>query len=186
MSNGTNPIDLQDFADMSAALTGFTAAFVRPPLDPVNLTQAYFNEATSRTSQQDAKATVQTLLTAYRAIKGQPAQTIANTLLETASATPSANALLAQSIVLMWYLGAWYEPLPFKSPNPPPSLQARDQLGPPGPVQVVSSLAYTHGFAWNVMQSHPMGYSEFVFGYWSKAPDPLALFGVDVAPGGGQ
>ena len=30
MSNGDSDTDLQDFADMSAALTGFSPAFVRP------------------------------------------------------------------------------------------------------------------------------------------------------------
>jgi hypothetical protein len=176
MSSGDNAKDLSDFAAMSAALTGFTLAFVKPTLDPVNLAQAYFDEATSRTSQPGAPATVQTLLTAYRAIRTQPAQTIADTLLETGTRRTS-NALLAQSIVLMWYIGSWYEPLVAGAAPP---------LNPPGEVQVVSSLAYTHGFAWNVMQSHPMGYSEFVFGYWSKSPGPLSEFGVDDAPGGGQ
>jgi hypothetical protein len=175
MSSAASPTDLKDFADLSAALTGFTQAFVRPPLDPMNLTQAYFDEATSRTAH--AAATVQTLLTAYRAIRGQPAQTIADTLLETASATPTNNALLAQSIVLLWYFGAWYAPLVAGAPAPPFA---------PGAVQVVSSMAYTHGFAWNVMQSHPMGYSDFTFGYWSTPPGPMSQFGVNDGKAGGQ
>jgi hypothetical protein len=175
MPSAASSTDLQDFANMSAALTGFTPAFVRPPLDPMNLTQAYFDEATARTA--NAPATVQTLLTAYRAIKTQPAQTIADTLLETASASPTSNALLAQSIVLLWYFGAWYAPLVAGAPPP---------TAPPGAVQVVSSMAYTHGFAWNVMQSHPMGFSEFTFGYWSTPPGPISQFGVNEPTGGNQ
>jgi hypothetical protein len=165
--------DLDDFAAMSAALTGFQPDFVRPPLDPLNLSQVYFDEATARTVGKPA--TVQTLLAAYREVKAQPPQAIADALLETASAAPSSNALLAQSIVLMWYFGAWYEPLVAGAPPP---------TEPPGAVQVVSSNAYTHGFAWNVMQSHPMGFSEFTFGYWSTPPGPLSQFGVDVTTGG--
>jgi hypothetical protein len=158
MPNGINN-DIQDFAAMSAALTGFQLQFLKPPLDTTNLAQAYFDYATKATQNQ--QATVQTLLTAYRAISTQPPQQIADTLLETAGQFPSPQALLAESIVKLWYTGSWY---------------------PPGSVvmaQVVSSLAYTNGLAWQVMQSHPMGYSPFSFGYWAEEPGPLSQFGVD-------
>jgi hypothetical protein len=166
MANGDNETDLQDFADMSAALTGFRSDFLRPQLDPNHLTNAYFDMATQQT--EGAPATVQTLLTAYRAIKAQPPQQIADTLLETGTAAPSAQALLAQSIVKMWYTASWYQP------------------GSKDMAQVVSSLAYTNGLAWQVMQSHPMGYSTFSFGYWNNPPGPLSQFGVDTGGGGGQ
>jgi hypothetical protein len=157
--------DIQDFADMSAALTGFQSQFLKPTLDRTNLAQTYFDFATKET--QGKQATVQSLLTAYRAIKTQPAQQIANTLLETANPFPSAQALLAQSIVKMWYSASWYEP------------------GSVAMTQVVSSLAYTNGLVWQVMQSHPMGYSPFSFGYWNVPPGPLSQFGVDTGNGGG-
>jgi hypothetical protein len=172
MANGDNATDLQDFADMSAALTGFQSTFLKPALDTTNLTGAYFDVATEKT--KGSAATVQTLLAAYRAIRGEPAQQIADTLLETAQPTPSAQALLAQSIVKMWYTASWYEP------------------GSAEMAMVVSSIAYTKGLAWQVMQSHPMGYSPFSFGYWSKPPGPLSQFGVntvngsDGGKGGGQ
>lgn len=157
--------DLQDFADMSAALTGFRSDFLKPQLDPTNLSKAYFDFATDKT--KNSQATVQTLLTAYRAIKSQPAQQIANALLETANPFPSPQALLAESIAKLWYTASWYEP------------------GSTFMVQVVSSQAYTKGLAWQVMQSHPMGFSPFSFGYWSTPPGPLAQFGVDTGNGGG-
>jgi hypothetical protein len=157
--------DLQDFADMSAALTGFRSDFLKPQLDPNNLSGIYFDYATQAT--QHSQATVQTLLTAYRAIKAQPAQQIANTLLETTAQFPSPQALLAQSIVKLWYTASWYEP------------------GSTVMTQVVSSLAYTHGLVWQVMQSHPMGSSPFSFGYWSTPPLPMSDFGVDTGNNGG-
>ncbi|HET9623273.1 MAG TPA: hypothetical protein VFP84_17990 [Kofleriaceae bacterium] len=165
--------DLDDFVAMSAALTGFTADFLRPALDPLNLSQAYFDQATARTAGQPA--TLQTLLTAYRAVQGQAPQAIADALLETASASPSSNAMLAQSIVLLWYFGAWYAPLVPGAPQPTTA---------PGAVQVVSSNAYTHGLVWNVMQAHPMGFSELTFGYWSTPPGPMSQFGVNEPTGG--
>jgi len=161
---------LADFANMSAALTGFQASVLRPFLDPVNLSGLYYDFAVSQVGQQAMDA----LLEAYRAIAAQPAQTIADTLLETAGPTPSNQAQIAQCIVLVWYLGSWYKP-------------AYQNAGTPGAVvQVVSSQAYTNGLAWRAAQAHPMGFSPFTFGYWSQPPASLATFGVNVPDGGGQ
>ena len=156
--------DIQDFADMSAALTGFLSSVLKPALDPVGLARAYYDFAVAQAGQSAVTA----LLDAYRAIKTQPAQQIADTLLETSSPAPSAQAQLAQTIVAMWYLGSWYIP------------------GQGIAQQVVSSMAYTNGLVWKVMQSHPMGYSPFVFGYWAQPPASLASFGVNTGDGGAQ
>src|SRR5882724_52434 len=163
--------DVQDFANMSAALTGFLSSVLKPKLDPVGLARTYYEFALAQVGASQISA----LLNAFRAIQTQPPQTIANTLLETSSPTPSGQALLAQSIVAMWYLGAWY------------ILGAKGGGGfPPTPLQIISSEAYTNGLVWSAMQSHPMGFSPFTFGYWSQAPGPLSSFGVDTGNGGGQ
>ena len=68
---------------------------------------------------------------------------------------------LARSIVLLWYLGAWYSP---------DDLQ--NKAAKPNPI-VVSPKAYTQGLVWLVAGAHPMGYSNLQFGYWSRSPlDP--------------
>jgi len=36
------------------------------------------------------------------------------------------------------------------------------------------------------MQSHPMGFSAFTFGYWSQQPGALSTFGANTSNGGGQ
>jgi len=155
---------------MSAALTGFQSSFIRPFLDPVDLSGTFYSFAVSQVGQPMMDA----LLSAFNALTSQtPApspQTIADTLLETSNATPSNQALLCQSIVAMWYLGSWYPP-PF-------------QTG--GLQQVISSQAYTKSLAWNLAQAHPMGFSAFTFGYWSQAPASLETFGVNTGNGGGQ
>ncbi len=163
--------DVQDFADMSAALTGFLSSVLKPQLDPVGLARTYYEFALAQVGATQMSA----LLNAFRAIKTQPPQTIADTLLETSSATPSGQALLCQSIVAMWYLGAWYIP----------GIQGAFGF-PPTPLQIISSEAYTNGLVWKVMQSHPMGFSPFTFGYWSQPPGPLSSFGVNTGNGGGQ
>src|SRR5262249_60336438 len=75
---------------------------------------------------------------------------------------------LARSIVLMWYLGAWYEPAELKAlrkdPRPVPAFR------------VVSPKAYTQAWALRVAQAHPMGFSEMQFGYWTRPPNDLRDF----------
>ncbi|HWT00816.1 MAG TPA: hypothetical protein VN256_11260 [Pyrinomonadaceae bacterium] len=163
--------EIQDFADMSAALTGFQSSVLKPALDPVGLAREYYVFAVGQVGQP----AMTTLLDAYRAIKTQPAQQIADTLLETSGTTPSPQAQLAQSIIAMWYLGSWYVP----------GVLGGGGFSPP-PLQVISSQAYTNGLVWRVMQSHPMGYSPFTFGYWSQVPGSLSSFGVNTGNGGGQ
>jgi hypothetical protein len=161
---------VQNFANMSAALTGFQASFIRPFLAPVDLSGTFYSFAVSQVGQPMMDA----LLSAFDSLNSQTPplspQTIADTLLEVASATPSAQAQLCQTIVLMWYLGSWYPP-PF-------------QTG--GLQQVISSQAYTKSLAWNLAQAHPMGFSAFTFGYWSQPPASLETFGVNTGNGGGQ
>jgi hypothetical protein len=163
--------DVQDFADMSAALTGFSSSFLKPQIDPVGLARTYYEFAVAQVGATPMYA----LLEAFLAIKTQPPQAIADALLETSAASPSSQALIAESIIAMWYLGAWYVP-------------GRQGGGgfPPTPLQIISSEAYTNGLVWNVMQSHPMGFSPFTFGYWSQPPGPLSNFGVNSSNGGGQ
>jgi hypothetical protein len=157
-----------DFADMSAALTGFTIGEINPindPLDRVNM----FLQASDANATGGATA-VSALLAAYVKLRGQglTSQQIANSLLDTAGdpKNPSPQTLLARQIVSLWYFGAWY------GSQPKPT--------------VISSNAYIGGLAWQAMQAHPMGNSDFTFGYWTQPPPPLSDFGVDVPPSGGR
>ena len=48
----------------------------------------------------------------------------------------------------------------------------------------VSDQAYKESWAWKIAQSHPMGYSEYHFGYWAEQPPTLKQFtGVDAKEG---
>ncbi|SRR5216684_79572 len=171
-TGGPSDSVVQDFADMSAALTGFQSSFLRPFLDPTNLSEVFYNFAVAQVGQ----SMMDTLLATFRSLKSQTppltSQQIADSLLEVTTKTgqESTQAQLAQAIILMWYLGSWYPPAP-----PFPAT---------GPQQVISSQAYTKSLVWNVAQSHPMGFSAFTFGYWSQPPAGLDAFGVNT--GGGQ
>lgn len=170
MTNTPSESVAQAFANMSAALTGFQSSFLRPFLDPVNLSGTFYNFAVAQVGQ----SMMDTLMSAFASLSSQTPpltpQQIADTLLEVASPTPSSQAQLCQSIVAMWYLGSWY----------PPPFQTN------GLQQVISSQAYTKSLAWNLAQAHPMGFSAFTFGYWSQAPASLETFGVNTGNGGGQ
>ena len=161
---------VQNFANLSAALTGFQASFIRPFLDPVNLSGTFYSFAVAQLGQSMMDALLSEFQTLSTQTPPLTSQQIADTLLEVTSTTPSNQALLCQTIILMWYLGSWYPP-PF-------------QTG--GFQQVISSQAYTKSLAWNLAQAHPMGFSAFTFGYWSQPPASLETFGVNTGNGGGQ
>ena len=73
---------------------------------------------------------------------------------------------LARSIVLLWYLGSWYDPKDLKASH-------RGQTRPHHSSEVLSPKAYTQGLVWQIAGAHPMGYSNLQFGYWSRDPrDP--------------
>jgi hypothetical protein len=167
-TGGPSESVVQDFADMSAALTGFQSSFIRPFLDPTNLSFVFYNFAVAQVGQ----SLMDQLLANFRALNTQtppmPTQKIADTLLDVTEPNTQL-AQLAEAIILMWYLGSWYPP-PFQD----------------GDNQVISSQAYTKSLVWNVAQAHPMGFSQFTFGYWAQQPPSLDQFGVNVPPGGGQ
>jgi hypothetical protein len=75
---------------------------------------------------------------------------------------------LARSIVLMWYLGAWYEPSELQAARKDPTRVPN--------FKVISPKAYTQAWALRVAQAHPMGFSEMQFGYWTRPPNPRADF----------
>src|SRR5215216_6634192 len=92
---------VQAFADMSAALTGFQSSFIRPFLDPVNLSGTFYTFAVSQVGQPRMDA----LMSAFEALSSQvpklTAQQIADTLLEVSLPAASLQAQLCQSIVAM-------------------------------------------------------------------------------------
>ena len=80
---------------------------------------------------------------------------------------------LARSIVLMWYLGAWYDPHKLRMSD-----------ASPFDFKVISPKAYTQAWALRVAQANPMGFSEMQFGYWTREPDtPLHFIGKDIPRG---
>jgi hypothetical protein len=152
----STPSDLELFFGLSAALTGISKDQLAPGIDPINVKQQYFDSA-----QKNDPALFAQLLQIYAPIQSQPPATIADTILNQSG---DAIRYLARAIMLEWYLGSWYAPAALMKPSPFI------------PFSVISSAAYTQGWAWRVAQSKPMGYSEWNFGYWSSPPPSLSDF----------
>jgi len=170
--------DMVAFVLLSAALTGIAEEKLAPNFrrlpsptnidleqsdpgsDPVNVKQEYFDWVNKR-----SQPTFRRLL--QFAKDSRNASDRAQAIIDKVQARPDTK-YLARSIVLMWYLGAWYDPDHLKKlelPNPPPIK-----------FKVISPKAYTQGWVWRVAQAHPMGFSEMQFGYWSRPPSPRGDF----------
>lgn len=149
--------DMDLFVGLSAALTGIDQGQLAPGIDPLNVKQAYFDQA-----QPDPA--FRPLLKFFDDHQSEPPDQVAQEILADPALAP-----LARAIMLEWYTGSWYTPASLVKPPDDPTLQAPA-------VKVISSDAYTRGWMWNVAQAHPMGYSNWHFGYWSSPPPALTDF----------
>jgi hypothetical protein len=166
--------DMVAFVLLSWALTGIAPdslapTFGRPPpppntdllalnpgTDPIDIKTDYFKWITAQ-----QPVTFERLLKIVKDNRTSP--TLAATIMQKVQADPD-TTFLARSIVLLWYLGSWYDPQDLKTASP---------KGAFIPSRVVSAKTYTQGWIWRIAQAHPMGYSELQFGYWSRPPvDP--------------
>jgi hypothetical protein len=161
--------DMVPFLLLSTALTGVHVATLAPEftpdktdilksragIDPINVKDDYFKFINTA----DKTASFGKLLQIARDHPNSASDIL------TAVATAGDDAkFLARSIVLLWYLGSWYEPDDLKK-NATPGTRAL--VGS----QVVSANGYTQGLVWQIAQAHPMGYSNLQFGYWSRNPN---------------
>ncbi|WP_321833743.1 sorbitol dehydrogenase [Pseudomonas kulmbachensis] len=159
----SNP-NLQNFIDLSAVLTGLAADLLAPSVDPINLPPLFFTTA----QQGMGTAAFSNLLDLYASIESQQPAQIASAVLG------NSNPQIAQgarSIMKLWLLGSWYQPYDQDNAHT-------------GDTLVVSDQAYKESWAWKIAQSHPMGYSQYHFGYWAEQPPTLKQFtGVDAKEG---
>jgi hypothetical protein len=146
---------LDQFVSLSSALTGVSAAQLKPQLDPIGIADQYLAMLQKPTSNV-SPAILTSLLTTFEAQSAKLGSA------DKAAAFVLADLTLgpvARSIIKMWLLGSWYDP-----------------SNPGSAIQVVSAQAYKESLVWKVMQSHPMGYSIFSFGYWAAPPPAFDLF----------
>jgi hypothetical protein len=168
------------FAKLSAALTGVAHAKLAPSADPTDVKEEYFR----RVSDPKYAAAFAALLQLTRAANLQIPGGDTDGVIPQDKVDALASKIeerddtkfLARSIILMWYLGAWYEPEDLKKIAANPKAEAL--------LTIISPKAYTQGWLWRVAEAHPMGYSDMQFGYWTRPPAPPAEFIAVVKPKG--
>lgn len=146
-----NVVDLGRFIVLSSALTGTDVRVVLPRNSPLDIAEQYF-----RTLRENVPAeTVQELFATFDVVNSaQGLQKAAEAVLGHPAAGP-----VARSIIKLWLLSTWYDP-----------------QDPSVAVKIISSQAYKEGLVWKIMQSHPIGFSMWTFGYWAEDPPPLPAF----------
>jgi hypothetical protein len=159
-----SPQDMMAFLLLSEALTGVNRQLLAPELDkddpgtdPINIKNDYF----AWINAKDKTASFAAML---KFVKDNPKSSPED--IATFANKDDNCKFLSRSIVLLWYLGSWYEPEDLKE-------QAASANPARVSSEVVSAKAYTQGFIWQIAGAHPMGYSNMQFGYWSRDPrDP--------------
>jgi hypothetical protein len=135
-----------------------------PGVDPINVKNAYFEWINTHAAPSSFAKLLQIAKDSRKSSAG---------IIAKVSASDDDTKFLARSIVLLWYLGSWYDPADLKKFHDSPQL-----LRGPIPSEVVGAKAYTQGLVWQIAGAHPMGYSNLQFGYWSRDPrDPNGLNG---------
>jgi hypothetical protein len=167
--------DMMAFLLLSEALTGVSKQALAPELsnsdpgvDPINIKNTYFDWINGHA----APSLFGKLLQIAKDNSAAP-----DLIISKVSAGDDDTKFLARSIVLLWYLGSWYQPADLKENSAPGTRHLISST-------VVSAKAYTQGLVWQIAGAHPMGYSNLQFGYWSRDPhdpsgpngNPLPLF----------
>jgi hypothetical protein len=168
-----SPQDMMAFLLLSAALAGVHVVNLAPEfsqdikkdmldqdpgVDPINVRSDYFRWINAHDSTSSFGKLLQI---------AKDNRQSAISIIAAVNASDDSAKFLARSIVLLWYLGSWYEPADLKANAAQPGTRAVT------PSVVVSSKAYTQGLVWQIVGAHPMGYSNLQFGYWSRDPsDP--------------
>lgn len=146
---------MKEFTGLSAVLTGFAETKIAPDIDPINVKEEYFAAWTEKTGATLATA----ILDKYAALVALNTNT--NQIIGEQMLDPSNGAdfvLACRKLIFLWYSGAW----PTLSPD-----------GKSTSSVLLSTKSYNAGLVWQVMQSHPMGSSNYRYGYWSQEPAPL-------------
>ena len=159
------------FSELSAALTGIDQKILLPDVDPFKFNDEVFTKA-----QQADSVRLHTLLGKFKSSAGSPAKTPQ----EIHQDPDEDTRFLVRSIILAWYLGAWYDPKALKQhsyQNKNPIYSSRRySKSILIPHEVISPNAYTRSMVWRVAQAHPMGYSNLQFGYWGDNPPEQVAF----------
>jgi hypothetical protein len=173
------------FGRLSGFLTGIDQNILAPPVDPLGLNHEIFTRANKNAAT--LQAMLQKFTTAGDDKEKQKAAVAAMMKPAPSDELGEKMRFLGRSIILAWYLGAWYAPEDLKrhfydsaSQKQNYSSYRRYSKNVLIPHTVISPNAYTGSMVWRIMRAHPMGYSNLQFGYWAQNPPDLVTF---ITPG---
>lgn len=157
---------MDNFVGLSVVLTGFAKSVINPTLDEVNIKAEYLPVWTERVASESGDNQLpEKILSSYQALSEQePAltdQQIGEQMLSDSQG--AAFVLACRQLIFLWYMGAW----PTVQEAPGTDTGGRTDF------HTLSSKSYTSGLVWRVMQAHPMGDSNYSYGYWSEPPATL-------------
>lgn len=159
--------DMKAFVEISAKLTGISSSKLSPGVDPTGVASVYFKEAKKVN-------TFDSMIQAFK--KAGTDETVASFMKD------PQTLYLCRSIILAWYLGAWYEPDTLEAeakqneratankPNAATGNKPTAKRYNLVKCRVISPATYSQGWVWRIAQAHPMGYANLQFGYWSRKP----------------
>ena len=163
---GVSADTMNNFIGLSAVLTGFATSIIAPTLDPMDIKSEYLAVFTQKITEESKDPTlVTTILQKFAALK---AQQLSDQQIGTQMLAPDngANFVLAcRKLIFMWYSGAWPTIIPATDKDPETTVS-----------DMISAKSYTTGLVWQVMQAHPMGDSNYRYGYWAKPPAVLSAY----------
>jgi hypothetical protein len=152
---------MTNFIGLSEVLTGFNSSVLAPTLDPVDIKTAYFDEWQQQLSSETNNANlVDQILSSYADLKQK---NISNQAIGEALLANVEYEFPCRQLIYLWYMGAW-----------PAVMQSDDATRGRTSFDTLSSDSYTSGLVWQVMQAHPMGDSNYRYGYWGNTPAPLS------------
>jgi hypothetical protein len=148
---------LDQFVNLSAALTGYPAATLMPAFDTQRVAEALFAELNLPSNNIPADK-LNELTQVWNSISATLPPGLEAAVLEKIIKNPDITRL-AQNIIYLWFFGIWYDLT--KNPN---------SFDSPNIDHVVSPTTYINGLVWGELGAHPMGYSVGEFGYWANVP----------------
>lgn len=150
---------MNNFIGLSAVLTGFNQNVLAPGLDPVDIKTAYLSEWQTQVANESGdNGLTDAILALYQSLSAQTPPLSDQQIGEAMLSDDNGDefVLACRKLIFLWYMGAW--------PNVMADTTSSNML---------SSESYTSGLVWKVMQAHPMGDSNYRYGYWSQDPGPL-------------
>lgn len=155
--------DMDNFIGLSAVLTGFADSILAPDLDPVNIKAEYLPFFTRKIAEESGNP--QLVASIFAKFAELQNEHLSDQQIGTAMLAPANGddfVLACRKLIFMWYSGAWPTLVPASASAPASTVS-----------NLISAKSYTCGLAWQVMQSHPMGDSNYRYGYWATPPAAL-------------